>query len=60
VPRMSLATEASHSHIDSDGVVVGIDAHKDVHVEAVISVLSVLVSTHRFPTTVAGYQQLLS
>jgi transposase len=41
-------------------VIVGVDTHKDVHVAAVISVLGVLLGTASFPTTAAGYRQLLA
>lgn len=40
-------------------VVLGVDTHKDVHVVAVLSVLGTLLGTGSFPTTAAGYQQLL-
>ena len=36
------------------------DTHKDVHVAAVISALGVLLGTRSFPTTAAGYRQLLA
>jgi transposase len=64
VPRMPQAPEPSHAHVDPtvvdpDEVVLGVDTHKDVHVAAVISALGVLQGTRSFPTTAAGYQQML-
>lgn len=34
--------------------------HKDVHVAAVLTTLGVLLATCTFPTTAAGYRQLLA
>ena len=42
-----------------EGVVLGVDTHKDVHVGAVLTMAGVLLATHSFPTTSAGYQALL-
>jgi transposase len=44
---------------EGEEVIVGVDTHKDFHVAAVISVLGVLVGTKTFPTTRAGYRDLL-
>jgi transposase len=41
-------------------IVLGVDTHKDSHTAAVITVLGVLVGTASFPTTAAGYCQLLA
>ncbi|WP_460494869.1 IS110 family RNA-guided transposase [Dactylosporangium cerinum] len=41
-------------------VILGVDTHKDVHVAAVITTLGVHVADATFPTTAAGYQQLLT
>ncbi len=38
----------------------GVDTHKDVHVAAVLDELGRLLGTESFPTTAAGYRQLLS
>jgi transposase len=59
VTRMPQATEPSQAHTDGE-VILGVDTHKDLHVAAVISMLGVLLGTARFPTTAAGYRQLLS
>jgi transposase len=53
---------AAHQHRDydvADEVVLGVDTHKDLHVAAVVTPLGALVDTHSFPTTAAGYRQLL-
>ena len=60
MPRMPQATQPSQAHTDSEEIIVGVDTHKDVHVAAVISVLGVLLGTASFPTTAAGYRQLLT
>ena len=41
-------------------VIVGVDTHKDVHVAAVVTVLGGVQGRGCFPTTTAGYQQLLA
>ncbi|MEU7748143.1 IS110 family transposase [Nonomuraea sp. NPDC049158] len=40
-------------------VIVGVDTHKDFHVAAVITALGGLLGSKTFPTTVAGYRDLL-
>lgn len=60
MPRMLRAPEPSQTHATIDEVVLGVDTHKDFHVAAVISALGALRGTHRFPTTVSGYRQMLS
>jgi transposase len=60
VPRMAQATEPSYTHTESEEVILGVDTHKDLHVAAVISMLGGLLGTASFPTTAAGYRQLLS
>ena len=42
-----------------DGVILGVDTHKDVHVAAVLTITGMLLATHSFATTSAGYQALL-
>jgi transposase len=37
-----------------------VDTHKDVHVATVITVLGVLLASARFPTTAAGYRDLVA
>lgn len=41
-------------------VVVGVDTHNDVHVAAVMTTLGARLGTRAFPTTAAGYTQLLA
>jgi len=51
-----------HQHRDddvADEVILGVDTHKDLHVAAVVTPLGALVDTRCFPTTAAGYRQLL-
>ena len=38
----------------------GVDTHQDLHVAAVLDQLGRVLGTASFPTTVAGYRQLLS
>ncbi|GAA1676749.1 hypothetical protein GCM10009733_087030 [Nonomuraea maheshkhaliensis] len=40
-------------------IVLGVDAHNDVHVAAVITVMGVLLGTQAFPATADGYAALL-
>ena len=41
-------------------VVLGVDTHKDVHDGAVLDAVGTLLGTGSFPTTAAGYEQLLA
>jgi transposase len=56
---MHLAPE-SRQGPDCERVVLGVDTHKDVHVAAVVSILGAQVADATFPTTAAGYRQLLA
>ena len=38
----------------------GVDTHQDLHVAAALDQLGRLLGTHAFPTTAAGYRQLLA
>ena len=51
---------SSMPQIPDGEVVLGVDTHKDFHVAAVVTALSVLVATAQFPTTADGYRELLS
>lgn len=42
-----------------EGVILGVDTHKDVHVAAVLTITGMLLATHSFATTSAGYRALL-
>jgi transposase len=57
---MSHPAEDSQNHRGDEEIVLGVDTHKDTHVAAVITILGVLVATATFPTTSAGYRQLLA
>jgi len=48
--------------VTANGVVVtgGIDTHQDVHVAAALDQLGRVLGTASFPTTIAGYRQLLA
>lgn len=59
MPRMPQATTPSQAHTDPEEIIIGVDTHKDLHVAAVISMLGVLLDTASFPTTAAGYRQML-
>jgi len=54
------ASATAHTAADEDEVVVGVDTHKDVHVAAVVTVAGVLVARRCFPTTAAGYHELVA
>lgn len=43
-----------------EGIVLGVDTHKEFHVGAVLTMSGVLLATHSFATTSAGYQDILS
>ena len=47
----------NHSH-RSQGVIVGVDTHKDQHVAAVVDRLGALIGQRSLPTTSAGYVDL--
>jgi transposase len=40
--------------------ILGVDTHKDLHAAAVINPLGMVLSSEIFPTTEAGYQELLA
>ena len=60
MPRMPQVTARSQAYTDFEEIILGVDTHKDLHVAAVISMLGALLDTANFPTTAAGYQQLLA
>lgn len=51
--------QSSQTDADADEVLLGVDTDRDAHVAAVITTLGVLVGTRCFPSTIAGYQQLV-
>ncbi|MGP4091723.1 IS110 family transposase [Streptomyces sp. KR55] len=54
------ALPAQQAEQPAEDVILGVDTHKDVHAAAVITVLGVLLAHQGFPTTAAGYRQLLA
>jgi transposase len=46
--------------LDTEQIILGVDTHKDTHVAALITTLGVQVAEAAFPTTTAGYRQLLA
>jgi transposase len=60
VPSMPQPQPAGQPDTRDQDVVLGVDTHKDIHVAAVLSALGVLVGSATFPTTAAGYRQLLA
>jgi transposase len=46
--------------VDTKQIILGVDTHKDVHVAALITTLGVQLADATFPTTTAGYRQLLA
>src|SRR4051794_16577559 len=59
MPSMSHAAEDSQDRRSDEEIILGVDTHRDTHVAAVITILGVLVATATFPTTAAGYRELL-
>jgi len=59
MPSMSHSTEDSQDHRSDEEIILGVDTHRDNHVASVITILGVLVATATFPTTTAGYRELL-
>ena len=45
--------------VDTEQIILGVDTHKDVHVAALITTLGIQLADATFPTTTAGYRQLL-
>jgi transposase len=56
MPQSSLDGQANP---DTEQIILGVDTHKDVHVAALITTLGVQLADATFPTTTAGYRQLL-
>ncbi|MEU7865066.1 IS110 family transposase [Nonomuraea sp. NPDC049141] len=50
---------AERSADEQAEVILGVDTHKDFHVAAVITVVGTLLECRKFPTTMAGYWDLL-
>lgn len=56
---MTPSRAPSQSDPRREEVILGVDTHKDTHVASAITMLGVPVATAAFPTTTAGYHQLL-
>lgn len=55
----SMTGAAERRLVFTEGLVGGVDTHKDVHVAAVLDPLGRLLGTGEFPTTVAGYASMI-
>ena len=53
-------TPIDRARDEREEVVLGVDTHKDLHVAAVLSGLGALLATKAFPTTTAGYRDLVA
>ena len=60
MPSMSHPAQHGHDGRPTEEIILGVDTHKDAHVAAVITILGVPVATATFPTTTAGYRELLA
>src|SRR5215213_8548951 len=60
VPSMPQLAQPDHNTSATDEVILGVDTHKDNHVAAVITALGAVAASRSFPTTMAGYHQLLA
>ncbi|MFJ5221228.1 IS110 family transposase [Streptomyces sp. NPDC088354] len=58
MPQPTLPTQ--HAPDLTEDVILGVDTHKDVHVAAVITTLGASLTHQQFPTTAAGYRQLIA
>ncbi|MCO5998433.1 IS110 family RNA-guided transposase [Actinoallomurus rhizosphaericola] len=57
---MHQTAQCGHTDTSDETVVLGVDTHKDAHVAAVITVQGMALGSRSFPTTAAGYQDLLA
>jgi transposase len=57
--RMLHPPQSNQAETGGEEVVLGVDTHKDTHVAAALTTMGVLLAIRCFPTTAAGYQQLL-
>jgi len=60
MPPMPQPAQPDHDTIATGEVILGVDTHKDIHVAAVITALGAVAASRSFPTTMAGYHQLLA
>ncbi|MEV0566837.1 transposase [Dactylosporangium sp. NPDC050588] len=59
IPQPPPAGQADTHPVELE-ITLGVDTHKDTHVAAALTSLGVLLGTAAFPTTAAGYEQLLA
>jgi transposase len=57
---MPQPAQPDHNTSATAEVILGVDTHKDIHVAAVITTVGAVAASRSFPTTKAGYQQLLA
>jgi transposase len=57
---VTISTAPSVADQAEEQIIVGVDTHNDVHVAAVITTIGVLLGAQAFPTTTAGYADLLT
>jgi transposase len=61
LPSITQPTAPCHVPAEAEeGILLGVDTHKDVHAAAVITTLGVALDGRSFPATAEGYRQLLS
>jgi transposase len=60
VSSMPQPAQPDHNTSPTDEVILGVDTHKDLHVAAVITAVGAVAASRSFPTTKAGYHQLLA
>jgi transposase len=57
---MPQPAQPDHNTSATEEVILGVDTHKDLHVAAVITAVGAVTASRSFPTTMAGYHQLLA
>ena len=60
MPSMPQPSLDGQPNPDPEQIILGVDTHKDIHVAALITTLGVRLADATFPTTTAGYRQLLA
>lgn len=60
MPSMPQPAQPDQHTSTTDEVILGVDTHKDLHVAAVITAVGAVAASRSFPTTMAGYHQLLA
>jgi transposase len=60
MPSMPQPAQPDHDTIATDEIILGVDTTRTPHVAAVITALGAVTASRSFPTTMAGYHQLLA